>query len=119
MASSSVPRSPAALAGGPVVSDVSLIRLSPAADSPFGPAHPYVNPHIEHYLRSVHGSPTLSMISAARGLSPAERKCSVCPLSRVLFTPLSLKAVLSGCYCEMWTRGQEAARKQTGSETTA
>ncbi|XP_061648699.1 zinc finger protein GLI2a isoform X2 [Phyllopteryx taeniolatus] len=27
---------------------------------------------MEHYLRSVHGSPTLSMISAARGLSPAE-----------------------------------------------
>ncbi|KAF3842736.1 hypothetical protein F7725_001585 [Dissostichus mawsoni] len=27
---------------------------------------------MEHYLRSVHSSPTLSMISAARGLSPAE-----------------------------------------------
>ncbi|XP_064419984.1 zinc finger protein GLI2a [Latimeria chalumnae] len=27
---------------------------------------------MEHYLRSMHGSPTLSMISAARGLSPAE-----------------------------------------------
>ncbi|XP_076008556.1 zinc finger protein GLI2-like [Genypterus blacodes] len=27
---------------------------------------------MEHYLRSVHGSPTLSMISAARGLSPAD-----------------------------------------------
>lgn len=71
------PRSPAGLPGGPVLSDISLIRLSPAADSPFSPAHPYVSPHIEHYLRSVHGSPTLSMISAARGLSPAERKCPV------------------------------------------
>ncbi|XP_040888150.1 zinc finger protein GLI2-like [Toxotes jaculatrix] len=27
---------------------------------------------MEHYLRSVHSSPTLSMISAARGLSPAD-----------------------------------------------
>ncbi|XP_070712034.1 zinc finger protein GLI2-like [Pempheris klunzingeri] len=67
---------PAGLAGSPVISDISLIRLSPAAgatgDSPFSPPHPYVNPHVEHYLRSVHGSPTLSMISAARGLSPAD-----------------------------------------------
>uniref|UniRef100_A0A3B4XJZ8 GLI family zinc finger 2b n=1 Tax=Seriola lalandi dorsalis TaxID=1841481 RepID=A0A3B4XJZ8_SERLL len=67
---------PAGLAGSPVISDISLIRLSPAAvatgDSPFSPPHPYVNPHMEHYLRSVHGSPTLSMISAARGLSPAD-----------------------------------------------
>lgn len=61
-------RSPA----GPVVSDISLIRLSPAPDAPFSPAHPYISPHLEHYLRSVHGSPTLSMVSAARGLSPAE-----------------------------------------------
>ncbi|XP_047432181.1 zinc finger protein GLI2-like [Mugil cephalus] len=68
--------SPAGLPGGPVISDISLIRLSPAAvatgDSPFSPPHPYVSPHMEHYLRSVHGSPTLSMISAARGLSPAD-----------------------------------------------
>lgn len=71
--------SPAGLAGSPVISDISLIRLSPAAtvptgDSPFSPPHPYVSPHMEHYLRSVHGSPTLSMISAARGLSPADRE---------------------------------------------
>uniref|UniRef100_A0A3Q3B5B8 GLI family zinc finger 2b n=1 Tax=Kryptolebias marmoratus TaxID=37003 RepID=A0A3Q3B5B8_KRYMA len=50
--------------------------LSPAAvatgESPFSPPHPYVSPHMEHYLRSVHGSPALSMISAARGLSPAD-----------------------------------------------
>ncbi|KAK2917358.1 zinc finger protein GLI2-like [Channa argus] len=67
---------PAGLASSPVISDISLIRLSPATvtngDSPFSPPHPYVNPHMEHYLRSVHGSPTLSMISAARGLSPAD-----------------------------------------------
>nr|XP_046237868.1 zinc finger protein GLI2-like [Scatophagus argus] len=67
---------PAGLSGSPVISDISLIRLSPAAvptgDSPFSPPHPYVSPHMEQYLRSVHGSPTLSMISAARGLSPAD-----------------------------------------------
>ncbi|PIO27593.1 hypothetical protein AB205_0095330 [Aquarana catesbeiana] len=66
--------SPPGLSGSPVISDISLIRLSPHAVSAaeFGHAHHYVNPHMEHYLRSVHGSPTLSMISAARGLSPAE-----------------------------------------------
>uniref|UniRef100_A0A3B3CGC0 GLI family zinc finger 2a n=1 Tax=Oryzias melastigma TaxID=30732 RepID=A0A3B3CGC0_ORYME len=60
----------------PVVSDIPLIRLSPhgagTAESLFSPSHPYVGSHMEHYLRSVHGSPTLSMISAARGLSPAD-----------------------------------------------
>ncbi|XP_077392354.1 zinc finger protein GLI2a isoform X2 [Festucalex cinctus] len=65
------------LTGSPVISDISLIRLSPHAptgpgESPFSPPHPYVSPHMEQYLRSVHGSPTLSMISAARGLSPAD-----------------------------------------------
>ncbi|XP_014853665.1 PREDICTED: zinc finger protein GLI2-like [Poecilia mexicana] len=68
--------SPAGLTGSPVISDISLIRLSPSAmatgESPFSPPHPYVSPHMEHYLRQVHGSPTLSMISAARGLSPAD-----------------------------------------------
>ncbi|XP_060923312.1 zinc finger protein GLI2-like [Limanda limanda] len=58
------------------IADISLIRLSPGAvatgDSPFGVPHPYVPPHMEHYLRSVHASPTLSMIAAARGLSPAD-----------------------------------------------
>ncbi|XP_051869081.1 zinc finger protein GLI2a isoform X3 [Pristis pectinata] len=70
---------PPALAGSPVFSDISLIRLSPhrnpagTGESPFSPPHPYVNPHhMEHYLRTMHGSPTLSMISAARGLSPAD-----------------------------------------------
>ena len=72
-------RRPPGLTGSPVISDISLIRLSPHAapgtgESPFSPPHPYVSPHMEHYLRSVHGSPTLSMISAARGLSPAEGK---------------------------------------------
>lgn len=74
---SSLPHRPPGLTGSPVISDISLIRLSPHApagtgESPFSPPHPYVSPHMEHYLRSVHGSPTLSMISAARGLSPAE-----------------------------------------------
>uniref|UniRef100_A0AAQ4RCZ2 GLI family zinc finger 2 n=1 Tax=Gasterosteus aculeatus aculeatus TaxID=481459 RepID=A0AAQ4RCZ2_GASAC len=68
---------PPGLTGSPVISDISLIRLSPhvapgTGESPFSPPHHYVSPHMEHYLRSVHGSPTLSMISAARGLSPAE-----------------------------------------------
>nr|XP_020488846.1 zinc finger protein GLI2-like [Labrus bergylta] len=68
---------PPGLTGSPVISDISLIRLSPhgapgSGESPFSPPHPYVSPHMEHYLRSVHSSPTLSMISAARGLSPAE-----------------------------------------------
>ncbi|KAL6484901.1 hypothetical protein MHYP_G00069460 [Metynnis hypsauchen] len=67
---------PAGLAGSPVISDISLIRLSPHAaatgESPFSPPHAYVNPHMEHYLRSVHSSPTLSVLSAARGLSPAD-----------------------------------------------
>ncbi|XP_042301130.1 zinc finger protein GLI2 isoform X1 [Sceloporus undulatus] len=64
------------LSGSPVISDISLIRLSPhpagPAESPFSHPHPYMNPHMEHYLRSMHSSPTLSMISAARGLSPAD-----------------------------------------------
>ncbi|XP_069472841.1 zinc finger protein GLI2 isoform X2 [Ambystoma mexicanum] len=67
---------PPTITGSPVISDISLIRLSPhaagAGESPFGHTHHYVNPHMEHYLRSLHSSPTLSMISAARGLSPAE-----------------------------------------------
>ncbi|KAL6062598.1 hypothetical protein STEG23_002152, partial [Scotinomys teguina] len=67
---------PPTLSGSPVISDISLIRLSPhpagPGESPFSAHHPYVNPHMEHYLRSVHSSPTLSMISAARGLSPAD-----------------------------------------------
>ncbi|XP_070586128.1 zinc finger protein GLI2 [Erythrolamprus reginae] len=67
---------PSALSGSPVISDISLIRLSPhpagPVDSPFSHPHPYMNPHVEHYFRSMHSSPTLSMISAARGLSPAD-----------------------------------------------
>ncbi|XP_019898115.3 zinc finger protein GLI2 isoform X1 [Esox lucius] len=66
-----------ALGGSPVISDgISLIRLSPHApgtgESPFSQPHPYVSHHMEQYLRSMHSSPSLSMISAARGLSPAE-----------------------------------------------
>ncbi|XP_048224891.1 zinc finger protein GLI2 isoform X2 [Perognathus longimembris pacificus] len=67
---------PPTLSGSPIISDISLIRLSPhpagPGESPFSAPHPYVNPHMEHYLRSMHSSPTLSMISAARGLSPAD-----------------------------------------------
>nr|XP_023682700.1 zinc finger protein GLI2 isoform X1 [Paramormyrops kingsleyae]XP_023682701.1 zinc finger protein GLI2 isoform X1 [Paramormyrops kingsleyae]XP_023682702.1 zinc finger protein GLI2 isoform X1 [Paramormyrops kingsleyae] len=66
---------PPGLAGSPVISDISLIRLSPhgagTGEPPFNPPHPYMGSHMEHYLRSMH-SPTLSMISAARGLSPAD-----------------------------------------------
>ncbi|XP_061549481.1 LOW QUALITY PROTEIN: zinc finger protein GLI2-like [Phycodurus eques] len=65
---------PVGLPGSPVISDISLIRLSPASMatgySPFNPPHVYVNPHMEHYLRPVHGGPTLSRISAVRSLSP-------------------------------------------------
>ncbi|KAM4025889.1 zinc finger protein GLI2 isoform 1-T2 [Anomaloglossus baeobatrachus] len=66
---------PPGLSGSPVISDISLIRLSPhpvGTTTDLSHSHHYVSPHMEHYLRSVHGSPTLSMISAARGLSPAE-----------------------------------------------
>ncbi|XP_016076160.1 PREDICTED: zinc finger protein GLI2 [Miniopterus natalensis] len=67
---------PPVLSGSPVISDISLIRLSPhpagPGESPFNAPHPYMNPHMEHYLRAVHSSPTLPTISAARGLSPAD-----------------------------------------------
>ncbi|KAM7105076.1 zinc finger protein GLI2 isoform 1-T2 [Molossus nigricans] len=67
---------PPALSGSPVISDISLIRLSPhpagPGETPFNAPHPYVSPHMEHYLRAVHSSPTLPTISAARGLSPAD-----------------------------------------------
>ncbi|XP_061688258.1 zinc finger protein GLI2-like isoform X2 [Syngnathoides biaculeatus] len=65
---------PVGLPGSPVISDISLIHLSPTSMatgySPFSPSHVYVNPHMEHYLRPVHGGPPLSRISGARGLSP-------------------------------------------------
>ncbi|KAM8871901.1 zinc finger protein GLI2-like [Synchiropus picturatus] len=55
--------------------DISLIRFSPvtvaAADTSFGASHPLTPPHLEQYLRSLHTSPSLSMISACRGLNPA------------------------------------------------
>ncbi|XP_059380385.1 transcriptional activator GLI3-like [Carassius carassius] len=68
---------PPALAASPAFSDISLIRISPhrnpsvGAESTFNPPHPYVNPYMD-YIRSLHSSPSLSMISAARGLSPAD-----------------------------------------------
>ncbi|XP_065736299.1 zinc finger protein GLI2 isoform X3 [Phocoena phocoena] len=67
---------PPALSGSPVISDISLIRLSPhpagPGESPFNAPHPYVSSHMEQYLCAVHGSPTHPAISAARGLSPAD-----------------------------------------------
>uniref|UniRef100_A0A8C1DTU6 GLI family zinc finger 3 n=1 Tax=Cyprinus carpio carpio TaxID=630221 RepID=A0A8C1DTU6_CYPCA len=68
---------PPALAASPAFSDISLIRISPhrnpsvGVESPFNPPHPYINPYMD-YIRSLHSSPSLSMISAARGLSPAD-----------------------------------------------
>ncbi|XP_063778553.1 transcriptional activator GLI3 isoform X2 [Pseudophryne corroboree] len=68
---------PSALASSPTYSDLPFIRISPhrnhasASDSPFSPPHPYINPYMD-YIRSLHSSPSLSMISAARGLSPTD-----------------------------------------------
>ncbi|KAM8764443.1 transcriptional activator GLI3 isoform 3-T5 [Rhynchonycteris naso] len=68
---------PSALSSSPTYSDLPFIRISPhrnpaaASESPFSPPHPYINPYMD-YIRSLHSSPSLSMISAARGLSPAE-----------------------------------------------
>ncbi|XP_007896291.2 transcriptional activator GLI3 isoform X2 [Callorhinchus milii] len=65
------------ISGSPAFSDISLIRISPhrtptgASEPVFNPPHPYVNPYMD-YIRSLHSSPSLSMISAARGLSPAD-----------------------------------------------
>uniref|UniRef100_A0A8D0WJ86 GLI family zinc finger 3 n=1 Tax=Sus scrofa TaxID=9823 RepID=A0A8D0WJ86_PIG len=68
---------PSALSSSPAYSDLPLFRISPhrnpaaASESPFSPPHPYVNPYMD-YIRSLHSSPSLSMISAARGLSPTD-----------------------------------------------
>nr|XP_057915530.1 transcriptional activator GLI3 [Doryrhamphus excisus]XP_057915531.1 transcriptional activator GLI3 [Doryrhamphus excisus]XP_057915532.1 transcriptional activator GLI3 [Doryrhamphus excisus]XP_057915533.1 transcriptional activator GLI3 [Doryrhamphus excisus] len=70
---------PPALAGSPAFSDISLIRISPqrnpsvGAESPFHPSHPYINPYVD-YIRSLQplGSPSISVLSATRGLSPAD-----------------------------------------------
>ncbi|KAL4623423.1 transcriptional activator GLI3-like [Arapaima gigas] len=68
---------PPALAGSSAFSDISLPRISPhrsptlGAELPFNHPHPYISPYME-YIRSLHSSPSLSMISAARGLSPAD-----------------------------------------------
>uniref|UniRef100_A0A7N6BN18 C2H2-type domain-containing protein n=1 Tax=Anabas testudineus TaxID=64144 RepID=A0A7N6BN18_ANATE len=68
---------PPALAGSPAFSDFSLIRISPqrnpsvGAESPFHPPHPYINPYMD-YIRSLHSSPSISVLSATRGLSPAD-----------------------------------------------
>lgn len=71
------PLRPPALAGSPAFSDISLIRISPqrnpsvGADSPFHPPHPYISPYMD-YIRSLHSSPSISVLSATRGLSPAD-----------------------------------------------
>ncbi|XP_075414286.1 transcriptional activator GLI3 isoform X2 [Tenrec ecaudatus] len=68
---------PSALSSSPTYSDLPFIRISPhrnptaASESPFTPPHPYINPYMD-YIRSLHSSPSLSMISAARGLSPTD-----------------------------------------------
>nr|XP_012596420.1 transcriptional activator GLI3 isoform X2 [Microcebus murinus] len=66
-----------ALSSSPTYSDLPFIRISPhrnpaaASESPFSPPNPYINPYMD-YIRSLHSSPSLSMISAARGLSPTD-----------------------------------------------
>ncbi|XP_055969366.1 transcriptional activator GLI3 [Sorex fumeus] len=68
---------PSALSTSPTYTDLPFIRISPhrnpaaASESPFSPPHPYINPYMD-YIRSLHGSPSLSVISAARGLSPTD-----------------------------------------------
>ncbi|XP_062841424.1 transcriptional activator GLI3 [Trichomycterus rosablanca] len=68
---------PPTLAGSPTFSDISVIRIPPhrnpsvGAESPFNPPPPYINPYMD-YIRSLHSSPSFSVISAARGLSPAD-----------------------------------------------
>ncbi|XP_034006163.1 transcriptional activator GLI3 isoform X2 [Trematomus bernacchii] len=68
---------PPGMAGSPAFSDISLIRISPqrnpsvGAESPFHPPHPYINPYMD-YIRSLHSSPSISVLSATRGLSPAD-----------------------------------------------
>lgn len=83
---------PSALSSSPTYSDLPFIRISPhrnpaaASESPFSPPHPYINPYMD-YIRSLHSSPSLSMISAARGLSPTDGKCHTSLFSFVM--PLS------------------------------
>ncbi|KAM8882442.1 transcriptional activator GLI3 isoform 1-T2 [Synchiropus picturatus] len=70
---------PPALAASPAFSDISLIRISPqrnpsvGAESPFHPSHSYINPYVD-YIRSLQplSSPSISVLSASRGLSPAD-----------------------------------------------
>ncbi|MBN3283584.1 GLI3 protein, partial [Polyodon spathula] len=88
---------PPGFAGSPAFSDISLIRISPhrnpsaAAESPYNPPHPYINPYMD-YIRSLHSSPSLSMISAARGLSPTDGEFNLINrLSQYIFSPSTLK----------------------------
>uniref|UniRef100_A0A8C8VQK0 C2H2-type domain-containing protein n=1 Tax=Pelusios castaneus TaxID=367368 RepID=A0A8C8VQK0_9SAUR len=86
---SPIPPLPSALSSSPTYSDLPFIRISPhrnpaaTSDSPFSPPHPYINPYMD-YIRSLHSSPSLSMISAARGLSPTDGGFKVGFLSAVI-----------------------------------
>ncbi|KAF2983992.1 hypothetical protein EK904_005351 [Melospiza melodia maxima] len=68
---------PSALSSSPTYSELPFLRISPhrnpaaTSESPFSTPHPYINPYMD-YIRSLHSSPSLSMISAARGLSPTD-----------------------------------------------
>ncbi|KAJ8272716.1 hypothetical protein GJAV_G00092570 [Gymnothorax javanicus] len=67
---------PSPLSGSPF-SDVSVIRISPhrspsvGTESSFSLTHPYASPYMD-YIQSLHSSPSLSVISGSRGLSPPE-----------------------------------------------
>lgn len=95
---------PSALSSSPTYSDLPFIRISPhrnpaaASESPFSPPHPYINPYMD-YIRSLHSSPSLSMISAARGLSPTDGKSQTeRPLMPLPITPPSPPAS-PGAWC--------------------
>ncbi|KAJ7400330.1 Transcriptional activator GLI3 [Pitangus sulphuratus] len=72
-----VTKRPSALSTSPTYPELPFLRISPhrnpaaASESPFSTPHPYINPYMD-YIRSLHSSPSLSMISAARGLSPTD-----------------------------------------------
>uniref|UniRef100_A0A3P9H9M5 GLI family zinc finger 3 n=1 Tax=Oryzias latipes TaxID=8090 RepID=A0A3P9H9M5_ORYLA len=65
------------LGPSPTFSDIPLIRISPqrnpsvGAESPFHHPHPYIHPYMD-YIRSLHSSPSISVLSATRALSPAD-----------------------------------------------
>lgn len=86
---------PSALSSSPTYSDLPFIRFSPhrnpaaTSESPFSPPHPYINPYMD-YIRSLHSSPSLSMISAARGLSPTDGEFQIGFLFAVILATVVL-----------------------------